>query len=53
MQANKNIYLCQEKSIHLQVIPQQSTQITANLPLITDLREKPVNFFIVQHGHQL
>ena len=31
-------------STRLQVIPQQSTQNTANFP-ITDIREKPVNFF--------
>ena len=39
------------KSTHLQVIPQQSTQNTANLPLQT-YEKNQLTFFIVQHGLQ-
>ena len=42
--ANRNYTAMLGKSTHLAVIPQQSTQNTANLPF-TDIREKPVNFF--------
>ena len=40
------------KSTCLQVIPQQSTQNTANLPLQT-YEKNQCTFFIVQHGRQL
>ena len=41
-----------EKSAHLQVIPQQSTQNTANLALQA-YEKNQWTFFIVQHGRQL
>ena len=40
------------KSTRLQVIPQQSTQNTANLPLQT-YEKNQCTFFIVQHGRRL
>ena len=41
-----------EKSTHLQVIPQQSTQNTAKLPLQAYEKNQPT-FFIVQRGRRL
>ena len=40
------------KSTHLQVISQQSTQNTANLPL-QSYEKNQWTFFVVQHGRQL
>ena len=40
------------KSTRLQVIPQQSTQNTANLPLQT-YEKNQGTFFVVQNGGQL
>ena len=45
-------YNTQGYSSHLQVIPQQSTQNTANLPLQTYEENQPA-FFFVQHKHLL
>ena len=50
--SNESIIYYAKKSAHLQVIPQQSTQNTANLPLQT-YDKNHWTFFIVQHGRRL
>ena len=42
MQTNRKIHLCQQKSTHLHVVPQQSTKIQQIS--VTNIQEKPVNF---------
>ena len=50
MQSNRNMHLCiyASKKHPFPVIPQQSTQKRSKIA-ITDMRQKPVNFFILTH----